>query len=68
MRVVRSYSVKKVLVKISQNSQEDTCKIDLKTNLKMNLKMHSCTVVFSCESCKILKIASAIDIGAKYSH
>ena len=44
----------------------------------MNLKVDSSTVVFSCESCEILKntyfvehrrtAASAIGIDAKYSH
>ena len=48
-------SVKKVLLKISRNSQEDTCKIDLKMNLKMNLNIDPSTVVFSCESCEIFK-------------
>ena len=74
----RSSSVKNVLLKILQNSQEDTCKIDLKVNLKMNLKIDSSSVVLSCESCEIVMktyflehrrtAASAIDIDAKYSH
>ena len=37
--VVRSCSVKNVLLKISQNSQENTFKINSKINLKMNLKI-----------------------------
>ena len=70
-------SVKKVLLKISQNPQEDPCKIDLKMNLKMNLKIGSSTVEFFCESCEIFKntyfvehrqtAASTIDIDARYS-
>ena len=69
---------KKRSLKISQNSQENTGKIDLKVNLKMNLEIDSSSVVFSCESCEIFKnthflehrrtAASAIDIEAKYSH
>ena len=72
--VVWRCSVKKVLLKISQNSLEDTCKIDLKINLKMNLKIDSSPVVFSCESKNIFFVehrrtaACATDIGAKYSH
>ena len=75
---VRRCSVKNVLLQILQNSQEDTCKTDLKVNLKMNLKIDSSSVVFSCESCEIFMktyflehrrtAASAIDIDAKYSH
>ena len=53
--VVRRCSVKNVLLKILQNSQEGTCKIDLKVNLKMNLKIDSRSVVFSCESCEIFQ-------------
>ena len=62
---------------MSQTSQEDTCKIDLKINFKMNLKIDSSTVLLSCESCEIFKntyfvehrrtTASAIDIDAKYT-
>ena len=76
--VARRCSVKKVLLKILQNSQEETCKIDLKINFRMNLKIDSSTVVFSCKSCEIFKntyfvehrqtAASAIDIDAKCSH
>ena len=76
--VVWSCSVKKVLLKTFQNSQEDTFKKDSKINLKMNLKTDSNTVVFSCESCETFKntyfeehrrtAASAIDTDAKYSH
>ena len=47
--------VRRCSVKFSQNSQEETCKIDLKINLKINLKLDSSTVVFSCESCEIFK-------------
>ena len=43
---VRRCSVKNVLLKILQNSQEDTCKIDLKVNFKMNLKIDSSSVMF----------------------
>ena len=70
--------MKKVLLKISQNSQEDTFKIDSKINVKINLKIDSSTVVFSCESCETFKntyfvehwqtAASTVDIDAKYSH
>ena len=73
---VRRRSVKNVLLKILQNSQEDTCKIDLKVNLKMNLKIDSSSVVFPCESCENFKntyfvehrrtAASAIDIDGTY--
>ena len=52
-------SLNKVLLKISQISQEDTCDIDLKINFKINLKISSSTVVFFCGS------ASAIDIDAE---
>ena len=53
--VIRRRPVKKVILKILQNSQEDTCKIDLKINLQRNLKIDSSTVVFTCESCEIFK-------------
>ena len=76
--VVRSCSVKKILLKISQNSQEDSFKIDIKIDLKVNLKTNSRTVVFSCESYETFKnnvfvqhqwtAASTIDIDAKYPH
>ena len=69
--------MKKVLLKILQNSQEDICKIDLKINLNMNLKIDSSTVAFFCESCEIFKntysaehrrtAAFIINIDAKYS-
>ena len=74
----QSCSVKKVLLKISQNSQEDNYKIDSKINLKMNLKIDSNTVVGSCEYCETFKntyfvehrrtAASALHIDAKCSH
>ena len=47
--VVWRCSVKKVLLKNSQNSQEGTCKIDLKIDLTMNLKIGSSTVLLFCE-------------------
>ena len=48
-------SVKKVLLKILELSQEYTCKIGLKINFKINLSIHFSTVVFSCEPCGIFK-------------
>ena len=75
--VIRTCSVKKVLLNISQNSQEDSFKIDSKIDLKVNLMTNSRTVMFPCESCETFKnkffvehqqtAASAIDIDAKYS-
>ena len=62
---VQRCSVKKVLLKISQNSQEDICKTDLKINFKINLKIDSNTVVFFCESCEIFNTIFFVD--AKYS-
>ena len=76
--VVWKFSVKKALLKNSQNSQEATCKIDLKINLNMNLKIDSSTVLLSCESFEDFKntcfvehrwtAAFPIDTDAKYSH
>ena len=48
-------TLKKILLKISQNSQEDTCKIDLKINFKMNLTIDTSTVVVSCKFFEIFK-------------
>ena len=53
--VVWRCSVKKVLLKISQISQEDTRKIKLKINFKMNLKINSSTVVFSVNLTEFLR-------------
>ena len=68
--VIRRCSVKKVHLKIFQNSQE--------IDFKMNLKIDSSTVIFSCEFCEFFKntffielsrtTTSAIYIDAKYSH
>ena len=68
---------KNVFLKISQNTQEDTRKIDLKLNLKMNLKIDSNKLVFFCRSCKIFNnvyfvehlrtAAASINTDAKYS-
>ena len=75
--VIRTCSVKKVLLNISQNSQEDSFKINSKIDLKVNLMTNSRTVMFPCESCETFKnkffvehqrtAACAIDIDAKYS-
>ena len=48
-------TLKKILLKISQNSQEDTCKIDLKRNFKINLTIGTSTVVVSCKCFEICK-------------
>ena len=56
--VAQRYSVKKVFLEISQNSQESTCASFL-TNLQTEacnfIKKNTLTQVFSCEFCEISK-------------
>ena len=58
--VARSCSVKKVFLKISQNSQEKTCPrasflIKLQVEASNFIKKETLAQVFSCEFCEILK-------------
>ena len=48
--VVQRYSLKKVLLEILQNSQENTC-----VRLSFLIKLETLGLVFSCEFCKISK-------------
>ena len=57
---VRSYSVKKMFLKISKNSQENTCTrvsflIKLQSSACNFIKQESRTQVFSCEICETFK-------------
>ena len=60
--VVRKYSVKKLLLKISQNSQENTCVrvsflIKFQASACNLIKKETLTQVFSCEICESFKNA-----------
>ena len=60
--VVRKYSVKKLLLKISQNSQENTCvRVSFLTKFQASacnlIKKETLTEVFSCEICESFKNA-----------
>ena len=51
--VVQRYSVKKMFLEISRNSQENTCARDSFTKVATLLKKESLALVFSCEFCEI---------------
>ena len=54
--VVRRCSVKKVLLKISQNSQENSCaRVSFLNFIKNFIKKETLVQVFSCEFCKFSK-------------
>ena len=58
--VVQRCSVKKVFLKISQNSQENTCArasflIKLQASVSNFIKKETLAQVFSCEFCEVFK-------------